>query len=301
MNFSLKHPPKAPRIGLALGGGGARGLCHIAFVQALDEMGIRPSIISGTSIGSIIGAFYAGGMSGADLLALAKSVGLIEMGKMLDWSILSPSGLVKGHGVEEYLNKHLPACHFEDLRVPLRIVATDYWHREEVVFSAGPLISAIRASISIPGLFEPVKIDGHVLVDGGAVNPLPISVIRPDCDILIAIDVSGTNVPPAKKKVPSMFDSVMATFQLMETSITHHQMAITPPDIYIKPRLENVNILDFHRDEFIINSVDEDVLCLKQALREAIEDFHEKKRGGFLRKWKRQAHPCEPVIEGGKR
>ena len=278
----LKSSPQ-PRIGLALGGGGARGLCQIAFVRALDEMGIRPHIISGTSIGSIIGAFYAAGLTGDAMEALAESVGLLEMGKMLDWSPLNPSGLVKGRGVEEFLARHLPVCRFEELAIPLRIVATDYWHREEVVFGSGSLVPAIRASISIPGLFQPVKVDGRVLVDGGALNPLPISVIRPLCDILIAVDVSGTNVPPDKKSVPTIFDSVMTTFQLMETAITHFQMGTYPADIYVKPRLENINILDFHRHRHIIDSVEEEVVRLKSDLRVALEAFGQAndKRGWF--------------------
>ena len=286
MKIPLSKNPSSPRIGLALGGGGARGLCHIAFIRALDEMGIRPHIIAGTSIGSIIGAFYASGISGESMEYMAESVGLLEMGKMLDWSPLNPSGLVKGHGVEEYLTRHLLVSRFEELPIPLRIVATDYWHREEVVFGAGPLVPAIRASISIPGLFQPVKVGGRVLVDGGALNPLPISVIRPLCDILIAIDVSGTNVPPAKKSVPTIFDSVMTTFQLMETAITHFQMGTYPADIYVKPRLENINILDFHRHRHIIDSVEEDVAKLKSELETALAAFEKghSRRGIFRRR-----------------
>jgi len=134
-------------IGLALGGGGARGLCHIDFCMALDEMGLKPTIISGTSIGAIAGGFYAAGVSGAGMEEILEQIGIREISKMVDFSILNPSGLVKGKGVTDFLCKHLPAKTFEELLIPLKVVATDYWRREEVIFDSGDLIPAIRASI----------------------------------------------------------------------------------------------------------------------------------------------------------
>ena len=259
------------RIGLALGGGGARGLCHIEFINVLDSFQIKPSVISGTSIGSIIGAFYAAGVSGRDMRALIERISLRELTKMVDFSILSPSGLVRGDGVIEFLEEHLPVSRFEDLEIPLKIVATDFWNRKEVVFDKGPLIPAIRASISIPGIFEPVTLDDVVMVDGGAVNPVPMSIIHELCDFLIAIDVSGTNAPPRRNKVPAMFTAIMTFFQIMESSINREQREIYKPDIYLRPKLENVQVLDFHRDDEILASVAEDVDAFREQLVNKLE------------------------------
>ena len=254
------------KIGLALGGGGARGLCHIAFCRALDEMGLKPAIVSGTSIGSIVGAFYAGGLSGAEMAELAEQIGILEYTKMIDFSILRRGGLVKGKNVMAFLERHLPVKTFEALSIPMKVVATDFWHRKQIVIESGDLLPAIRASISIPGLFEPVKIGSIVMTDGGAVNPLPMSIIREACDILIAIDVSGTNVPPKNKPVPSIFESILTTFQIMETAFVENELRVYRPEIYIKPKLENVQILDFHRYSEIMNSVGADVERLKREL-----------------------------------
>ena len=253
-------------IGLALGGGGARGLCHIDFCMALDEMNLKPSIISGTSIGAIAGGFYAAGVSGAGMEEILNQIGIREISKMVDFSILNPSGLVKGKGVTDFLYKHLPVKTFEELTIPLKVVATDYWRREEVIFDSGELIPAIRASISVPAIFRPVKIHHRVLIDGGAVNPLPFDIIRDECDILIAIDVSGTSVPSRKHPVPSMFESIMTGYHIMENTLLEKKMQFNRPDIYIKPPLENIQILDFYKDEAIRKSVKPDVERFKREL-----------------------------------
>src|SRR4030042_1312301 len=253
------------RVGRALGGGGARGLCQIEFIRVLDEMGIKPAVISGSSIGSLIGAVYAGGLSGDEIKEIALDLGLLTFGRWFDLSILSTSGLLKGKAVMEFLDKQLPLKTFEKLRFPLAIVATDFWNRSQRVFQSGDLLPAIRASISIPGLFEPVEEKGRVLIDGGTVNPLPMSVIRDACDLLIAIDVSGTSVPD-RKQVPSMFESVMNTFQILGDAIVRDHIRTCKPEIYIKPELVNVQILDFHRAREIMESVNEDVNRFRREL-----------------------------------
>ena len=259
------------RIGLALGGGGARGLCHIEFCRALDELGLRPSIIAGTSIGAIVGAFYAGGKTGEEMAELSESLGFREYTKMMDLSILSRTGLVKGKAVQDFLLKHLPRCGFAELPIPLKIVATDFWNRTPVVFASGDLLPAIRASISIPGLFEPYAHKGKILVDGGAVSPLPMEFIRDDCDILVAIDVSGSNVPGHKTKMPRLFENVSVWSQIMQTRLTEHHLELYHPEIFVRPRLENVQILDFHREKEIRESVAGDVRRFKKRLRELTE------------------------------
>ena len=167
------------RIGVALGAGGAKGLSHIAFLQALDELGVRPAVIAGTSIGAVIGGFYAAGVSGDRLAQLVKDIGFRDLYKIvLDFSILSQSAIFTGKAVEDFLSREIPARTFEELEIPLKVVATNFWDRRPVVFDRGNLITAIRASMAMPAIFEPVLLNDTVLVDGGAVNPLPYDLIR---------------------------------------------------------------------------------------------------------------------------
>ena len=259
------------RIGLALGGGGARGLCHIAFLKALDEMGYKPSIIAGTSMGAIIGAFYAAGISGREMEQILDKIGILEIRKMVDINILDNSSILKGKGVEEFFQRHIPIRTFEDLQIPLKIVAADFWRSKQVILSSGPLVPAIRASMSLPGIFEPIKMNDLVLIDGGAVNPVPYDIIRRDCDILIAIDVSGIRAPKKGDPIPSMFDGVMATFDIMMNSMIANQMKKIRPDIYIKPPLQNVRILDFHHMDTIMDCVKEDVVWFRAKLQRKIK------------------------------
>ncbi len=257
---------KKKRIGLALGGGGAKGLCHIFFLKALDEMGLKPSVIAGTSIGAIIGGFYAAGVSGAQMEEILRKVRVFDINKMVDFSGPLASAFLKGKGVERFFHKHIPAQRFKDLQIPLKVVATDFWKRKEVVFASGELIPAIRASMSIPGLFKPVKDGNTVLVDGGAVNPLPYDIIRTECDVLIAIDVSGAKAPPGGDHMPSLIESILCTFQIMQRSIVENKMRLSKPDIYIKPELKNIRVLEFYRYPDIIKGVKDDVEQFKHEV-----------------------------------
>lgn len=256
------------KVGLALGGGGAKGISHIAFLKALDEMGVRPGVIAGTSIGAIIGGFYAAGMSGAELEQTLANLGLKDGFKMaVDFSLFSNSAILKGKGVEEFLRSRLPVLTFEDLKIPLKVVATDFWNRKEVVFDSGDLVSAIRASMAMPAVFEPVVAAGTVLIDGGAVNPLPYDLIRPECDIAIAIDVSGVKEQMENDPVPNMVESILATFQIMQASIVEAKKKTAPPDIYVRPRLKNIRVLDFYRYKEILAGVEAEVNGFKEELK----------------------------------
>ncbi|MCF7858639.1 MAG: patatin-like phospholipase family protein [Candidatus Cloacimonetes bacterium] len=287
---------KKKKIGLALGGGGARGICQIEFLKVLDELVIKPDVISGTSIGAIIGAFYAAGSSGQeindildkidiskkkdhkDLLNSNKEGNKLEkfldekiaelkdyyqkfenIHKMVDFSFFNNTSILKGKGVVKFFEENLPVKTFEELNIPLKIVATDFWNQKQVVFEKGDLIPAIRASISIPGVLEPVIIDKMVLVDGGITNNLPYDLIQDECELTIAIDVSGTRSIPKKIKAPNVFDSIMQSFEILQDSIIRYQMKINEPDILIKPRLQDIDILEFHKANDIIESVVEDV------------------------------------------
>lgn len=254
------------RIGIALGGGGARGIAHIPYLQALDALGLKPHIISGTSIGAIVGGFYAAGVSGVNLEKLLKRIGFKELTQFVDLSILSDRALLKGKGVEEFLQVHIGVTTFEQLSIPLKIVATDFWNRNPVVFDSGELIPAIRASISLPAVFEPVKRGRQILVDGGALNPVPYDIIRDDCDVLIAIDINGTRMPSGRHQLPNMFDNVMGTFETMQTSIEYYKQLACPPDLLVRPPLVNIGVLDFHHAEDILKKVKPEIPEFKKQV-----------------------------------
>ena len=291
------------KIGLTLGGGGARGICHIEFLKVLDEMNLKPSIISGTSIGAIIGAFYASGLSGKEINDILDTIDISKKSteketslsgkeghkleklvdekitdlkeyykkidnihKMLNISFFKNTSFLSGKGVEKFFEENLPVKTFEELKIPLKIVATDYWEQKQVIFDSGDLIPAIRASMSIPAVFEPVILDDMVLIDGGITNNLPYDIIQDECDLTIAIDVSGNLSIPRKVKAPNMFDNIMTSFEILQDSIIKYQMKIKTPDIYIKPELRDVGILDFHKANEILESVKIDVKILKIKL-----------------------------------
>ncbi|BCO29931.1 phosphoesterase [Thiohalobacter sp. COW1] len=181
--------PSAHKVGLALGSGSARGLAHIGVLRAIEEAGIEVDCIAGTSIGAVIGAIYSAG----------KLEGLTERFLQFDWkriiSLLDPvfprSGLIDGQKIDDFVRAHVQAQRIEDLPIPFRAVATCIMSGEEVVVGAGDLIEAVRASISVPGIFTPVRSNGRILVDGGLVNPVPVSVARAmGADLIIAVDLN---------------------------------------------------------------------------------------------------------------
>jgi len=258
------------RIGLALGGGGAKGLSHIAFLKVFDEMGIRPCIISGVSIGAVMGALYGGGLSGAQIEEVFDKMGIRRMTGMMDFSVFSTYGILKGKKVEEFFREHLPVRNFEDLNISLRVVATDFWKREEVVFKSGPLLPALRASISVPVILEPMNIAGRTLTDGSTVNPLPYDLIRDECEILVAIDVSGAKTPNNEHPIPSMMENVFSSFQILQSSIVRSKMAFSKPDILIQPKLANVQFMDFYRKDEILEAVEGDARKFRKQLEEKL-------------------------------
>lgn len=260
------HGP--PRVGLALGGGGAKGLAHVPMLEVLDELGVRPHRIAGTSIGAVMGALYASGKSGGDIRRLIDDLTVSgdeswvdalfeeDLGRWWDFIDLrlGRGGLVDSTGFADWLGRTLGARRFRELEIPLAVVATDFWSREQVVFQEGELMPAIRASIALPGLFAPVRYRDRVLVDGGLVNPVPWDLLMDDCDLVVAIDVSGTKTPEAEDASPSWFETVFSTFQILQASIVDEKRRHTPPDIYVRPALENIRVLEFQRVDEIYAS-----------------------------------------------
>jgi NTE family protein len=261
----FRKKPKIQKIGLALGGGGARGLAHIQVLEALDELGLRPHRIAATSIGAVIGALYASGLSGKEIRKLAhhwqspkpeKHNGILHRHDLRRWAaMLDPSfdrsGLFKGEKIVRFLSDHIRCTTFEKLEIPLVVTAADYGDASEVVFKSGDLLSAVRASIAIPGVFTPVERGGRLLLDGGVVNPLPYDLLQKECDLVIAVDVGGIRHANAKHR-PAFFDTVIGGFEIMEASMIRYRLKANPPDIYLKPDIRNVGLLEFYKVDQIL-------------------------------------------------
>lgn len=251
------------RYGLALGGGGAKGLAHVPLLAALEEAGIRPSVIAGTSIGAIVATLYAAGIRAADVRealdaltripqSLQEVLGTRQLLGWLDYigiDIGRNSFLNVDRFLEE-LESTIGVNRFEDLEIPLKVVATDFWAREEVVFDSGPLIPAVAASFALPGIFKPVVQDGRVLIDGGSVNPLPYDLLLDECDVVIAIDVLGKRAPK-DDLVPSYTETLFNTFQIAEKAILNAKFRMRRPDVYVEVAIQDVRVLEFHKAQEI--------------------------------------------------
>jgi NTE family protein len=255
-----------PSIGLALGSGGATGLAHIPMLEVFDELGIKPSIIAGASIGSIIGALYASGLSGKEirdivndfagsdmesLKALIQGHSGLKIMDLLRFDF-DDGGLLDSQGFLNFLKHKIRVSTFEELTIPFKVVAADYWKREQVVFETGELIPAVKASMAVPGLFAPVAHEDRLLVDGGTVNPLPYDLLQGECEIVAAIDVSGAKAFDGKEK-PGLTDSLFNTFEIMQQAIILQKINNHKPDIYIKPDIKDIRLLHFYRSQEIFD------------------------------------------------
>ncbi|MFC3705432.1 patatin-like phospholipase family protein [Devosia honganensis] len=275
---------EGPRIGVALGGGSARGLTHIPYIEAMDELGLRPSVIAGTSIGALIGAGWAAGMTGKQLREHSFEVlGTLRTiaAKLWATQIRGIGGLLK-NGISMQLDASsivdafVPAdfpLEFRDLKVPLHVVATDFQSWHQVVFDSGPLKPAIAGSIAIPSLFKPVVYNSHILVDGGVVNPLPLDQADIDTDFLIGIDVVGDPSIALTRTDHKALDIWFGSAQIMMHSLTAHMIAAYPPDIYIRPRVANFGAMEFWRVREIIANAESEKDRFKRLLERKIEDY----------------------------
>jgi NTE family protein len=260
------HSPKArggdPSFAIAFGGGGARGLAHIHVIEALDEMGIRPVSIAGSSIGAIMGAGMAAGMTGSEIHHYARSVlGHRSEVAARMWrarpgtlSEIMAGGLrVSQFNIERILQAFLPErmpATFDDLEIPLKVTATDFFGHRLAVFDSGDLYSALAASAAIPAVFSPVRRDGMLLIDGGIYNPVPFDLIEDDADITIAIDVVGA--PAAGRRMPNSMELMFGATQLMMQSISAMKLKTMRPDVYLRPPVSRFRALDFLKIESVL-------------------------------------------------
>lgn len=269
--------PSGPTFAVAFGGGGARGLAHIHIIETLDELGIKPVAISGTSIGAIMGAAVASGMTGVQIHDYARSI-LMKRAEVISrmWSA-RPSSLsemvgglkVTQFSIERVLHAFLPhqVPHtFEELRIPLQVTATDYYGHHVTVFSQGDLRSALAASAAIPAVFAPVIRDGRTLVDGGMYNPVPFDLLKGKADIVIGVDVVGSPQEVEGRK-PTSIDLMFGSTQLLMQSIIAHKVEQCPPDVLVRPPVSKYRVLDFLK----IDQLMAETACVKDELKRDIE------------------------------
>jgi len=253
---------------LALGGGGARGLAHIEVIEALDEMGVKPVAIAGTSIGALIGAAYAGGMRGKDIrrhvIAVAhdrpgtlRRLAAARAGTFADIFSAGVSQATQ-MDAEKFCGQFLPEvvpADFAALAIPLTVMTTDLHRRHEVALTSGPLRPALAASMALPGLFRPVSIHGRILIDGGATDPLPFDQLAGRADIILAVDVFGT--PSAERTdVPSPWECVYTTILIMGSTIVAAKHKHAAPDLVIRPNVGLFRTLDFYQASAILRAAE---------------------------------------------
>ena len=232
-----KPVPKPPRIGLALGGGAARGFAHIGVIQVLEESGIRPDLVTGTSAGSLVAALYASGKSGQELGVLAESM---DETTFADWSFPG-RGLIRGEALERYVREHTGGRRIEQMGIALGIVATDLDSGQAILFQRGDPGIAVRASSAVPAVFQPVRIGAHEYVDGGLVAPVPVHFARQmGADLVIAVDISA---PPDGNATGDAMRMLLQTFAIMGRRINDFELR--DADVLLRPKLAHVSGTDF--------------------------------------------------------
>lgn len=273
-----------PTFALALGGGGARGICHINIVEALDELGIRPTAIAGSSIGSIIGAGMAAGMRGRDI----RDYTLELMGKKGSvanklWS-LGPAAMRHSafgfrfgqFNLELILDALLPSAlpkTFEGLQIPLKVTATDYYAQCEVIVETGSLHQALAASSAIPALFMPIRMNDRIMIDGGIFNPVPYDHLLDKADIVIGVDVVGGPEGDGTT-MPSRFESLFGASQLMMQSAISLKLRLHPPHIFLRPPVNRFRVLDFRKAQEILAESEVTKDELKRQIEMQVELYH---------------------------
>lgn len=277
-----------PHIGLALGGGGARGLAHITVLEVVEELKLPIACLSGTSIGSIIGWGIASGLSAVQMREIAIST-FLDTREVASraWKMRPKgwSGLLQGLGTQLDPNAVLEAFmpdglaeNFDQLKIPLAVVATDYYGWASRTLAAGPIRPAVAASIAIPFVFKPTVLDGRVHVDGGVVNPLPTDALT-TCDMVVAVDVIGGPEPEGENagdrvdEPPSQMESILGATQLCMQTITAAQLEKNPPDVLITPPIANFPALNFLKAREVLAAADGERDAIKKQLSEGVERY----------------------------
>jgi NTE family protein len=256
---------RAPRIGLALGGGAAKGFAHVGVIAVLEEAGFRPSYIAGTSAGSLVAALYASGKSSVELQKAALN---IEEVAITDWMLpLVGRGMFRGDALGRYVNEAVGGRLIENMAIPLGVVATDLGNGQPVLFQRGDTGTAVRASSAVPAVFVPVRINGRDYVDGGLVAPVPVRFARQmGAELVIAVDISTT---PEGSSTNDTLLILLLTFSIMGKSINQHELR--EADIIIRPSLVGLKSADFSARQRAIDAGRAAMLAALPALRARIE------------------------------
>jgi len=267
----VKVPP--PRIALVLGGGAAKGFAHIGVIKALEAQGFHPDIIVGTSAGSVVGVLYAGGFDGFELQRLSLD---LSESMFSDWS-LPDRGFLKGEALQEFVNKSLKNRTLDKLNRTVAVIATDLQSGEAVAFQRGDSGMAVRASSTVPGVFQPVRIAGREYVDGGLVSPVPVRVARRlGADFVIASDISAK---PSSKRVEGTLDVLLQTFTIMGNAIASQEL--TEADVVIKPDIAKLNSTDFQSRHLAILEGERAAQAAIPLLRQKLADRDARLRAGL--------------------
>lgn len=267
------------KIGLVLSGGGAKGYAHIALLKLLDELEIKPNIVAGTSMGAIIGAAYCIGLTGIEIEEAIKGFDIL---KYTDITI-PKKGLIKGDKLLSFFREFYDNKKFEDLKIPILINAVDLNTGGEIIFSGGDLSLAVRASMSIPGIIQPIEMDGHTLIDGGVTNNIPIGLIKDQCDIIITSNVNypyksnPTYIKAEQKEsddknIPNVIKTLLKTIYILETNKKTIEYARHASDIFITPKLKEYNLMDFSKANDIIRIGEEEVVKYKNKIKSLIHN-----------------------------
>ncbi|NRF68970.1 patatin-like phospholipase family protein [Aquincola sp. S2] len=257
--------PRLPRIGLALGGGAARGFAHIGVIQVLEESGIRPDLVVGTSAGSLVAAMYAAGKSGAELARIALAM---DESAITDWSFPG-RGLIRGEALARYVREQTAGKNIEQLPLALGIVATDLDSGEAVLFQRGDPGVAVRASSAVPAVFQPVKIGAREYVDGGLVSPVPVRFAKQmGAELVIAVDISTA---PDGNPTGDMMRLLLQTFAIMGRSINRFELK--EAEVVLRPKLRGFSGADFTVRKQTIDAGREAALASLAPLRQRIAAF----------------------------
>jgi len=257
-------PAKPKRLGLALGGGGARGFAHVGVLQVLEEAGIKPDLVVGTSAGSLVGALYASGKTGAQLQRIAETM---EESAITDWALpFLNRGVLRGEALARYVTAQTQGRKIEELPIRLGIVATDLNLGEGVLFQRGDTATAVRASSAVPSVFLPVRINNRDYVDGGLVAPVPVRYAREmGAEVVLAVDISTT---PEGSQAESMLQILLQTFNIMGKSIK--ALELKEAQVVVRPNLTGVSSADFNARLRAIESGRAAMLAALPALKAAL-------------------------------
>lgn len=297
----MQRPP--PRIGLALGSGSARGWSHIGIIRVLEDAGIVPDIVCGTSIGSLVGAAYAAGQI-ERLETWVRSLTWQSVVGLLDFTV--NGGLIHGDRLFSFIRSHFNDRDITTLPKAFGAVATELVTGREIWLREGSMADAVRASVALPGLFKPAQFDGRLLVDGALVNPVPVSLCRAmGADVVIAVDLNSDLIgrhfeaadppsepaprrlsavwnrlplglgqlksgPASSMEMPSIFDVLSISLNIMQVRITRSRLAGEPADVLIRPRLANFALMDYHRAARAIEEGEQAALKMLPEIRDLL-------------------------------